>query len=331
VSLVLRDAPGASAATRERVRRAATELGYNPHLGAQALRQASSKHLGVAFTPAPATEPDIVEYIYPAAMEKGYTVVLSAQTPTRDTRQAVEELLGYRCAALIIIGSTLASNDLKALARRSTVPVVIVGAGQKNTYYDVVRSAGDAGISQAVHHLAELGHGDVAYVHSESMPPAQLRLDGYLRATAELSIRPKVIQMAGDYTEESGAEAARQLLREGSLPTAVVTGNDQAALGLMQVLIRAGVSVPEHVSVTGFDDSRIAQLSSVNLTTARQDPAEMGDAAVQAAVRRIGRSNVKPAEFVIMPKLIVRGSTAPPTAISRSTCPGTAASARGCG
>jgi DNA-binding LacI/PurR family transcriptional regulator len=80
----------------------------------------------------------------------------------------------------------------------------------------------------------------------------------------------------------------------------------------MQVLTRAGVSLPDQVSVTGFDDSRVAQLSSVDLTTVRQDPVEMGDAAVEAAVRRVGRSAVKPTEFVIMPTLIARGSTALP-------------------
>jgi DNA-binding LacI/PurR family transcriptional regulator len=312
VSLVLRDAPGASEQTRERVRRAAAELGYSPHIGARTLRQAKSKHLGVAFTAAHATEPDIVESIYPAAEARGYHVVLSAQTQTRSTVQAVEELLGYRCAALIIIGSTLSASELKDLTRRSRVPVVIVGAGRRNMSYDVVRSAGDVGISMAVHHLAGLGHRDIVYIHSESMPPAQLRLDGYLAAAAELGIEPRVIRMEGDYTEESGSGAARQLLAGSCLPTAVVAGNDQAAFGLMQVLTRAGVSVPEEVSVTGFDDSRVAQLSSVDLTTVRQDPAEMGDAAVEAAVRRVGRSAVRPTEFVIMPTLIPRGSTTPP-------------------
>jgi DNA-binding LacI/PurR family transcriptional regulator len=312
VSLVFRDVPGASEETRDRVRQAARDLGYRPHIGARTLRQSKSTHLGVVFTPAHATEPDIVESIYPAAEKQGYHVVLSAQTQARGTGQALEELLGYRCAALIVIGSTLARDELKELARRSTVPLVIVSAGTKNPDYDVVHSAGDIGVSQAVHHLAELGHRDIVYIHGEAMPPAQLRLEGYLRAAGELSIEPRILRMAGDYTEECGAEAARQLLARGPLPTAVVACNDQAAFGAMQVLTRAGIRVPEQVSITGFDDSRIARLSSVDLTTARQDPAEMGDAAVAAAVRRIRRGASKPAEFVIAPSLIVRGSTAPP-------------------
>ena len=90
-----------------------------------------------------------------------------------------------------------------------------------------------------------------------------------------------------DYTEEAGAAAARELLRRDRLPTAVVAGNDQQAVGLITVLCRAGVSVPGQVSVAGFDDSRFAALSSIDLTTARQNPTEMGKAVVAAAVRRM--------------------------------------------
>ena len=92
--------PGASPETRDRVLKAAKDLGYSPHIGARTLRQSRPRQIGVAFAPAHATEPDIVEAIYPAAAEHGYRVVLSAQTSTRTTVLAVEELLGYRCASI---------------------------------------------------------------------------------------------------------------------------------------------------------------------------------------------------------------------------------------
>jgi DNA-binding LacI/PurR family transcriptional regulator len=313
VSLVLRELQGPSAATRERVMRAAEELGYSPHMAARTLRQSKSRHLGVAFTPAHATEPDIVERIYPAAARCGYTVVLSAQTATRSTTQAVEELLGYRCAAVVIIGGDLGAKQLALLAKRAKVPVVVVGWGRRNSAYDVVRSAGDVGISLAVRHLVALGHRSVTYVHCESMPPAALRLEGYLSAASKAGLEPAVLRVEGDdFTEEAGASAARQLMKRASLPTAVATGNDQIAVGLMQVLTRGGVPVPERVSVTGFDDSRFARLSSVDLTTARQDPGEMGDAAVAAALRRIDSPSSRPAEAVIEATLVIRGSTSTP-------------------
>jgi DNA-binding LacI/PurR family transcriptional regulator len=146
------------------------------------------------------------------------------------------------------------------------------------------------------------------------MPPAGLRLTGYLRAMGDAGLRPDVIDVGGpDYTEEAGTQAGRMLLERGTLPTAVVACNDQVAVGLLQVLTRAGVAVPGEVSLTGFDDIRVASLSSVDLTTVRQDPVEMGRAAVGAAVQRIGKPTVKTALHVVRPSLVIRGSTSAPS------------------
>jgi DNA-binding LacI/PurR family transcriptional regulator len=311
VSLALRNAPGASARTKERVRETAEALGYRPHIGARALRQATSRHLGVAFTPTNVPEMDIVECIYDAAAAYDYHVVLSAQTPTRSTEQAVEELLGYRCAALLVFGQVVDEAPMVRLARSAPVPLVNVGAGRQNRHYDVVRSAGDAGIGEMVRHLARLGHRTIAYVNPENIQPAPLRLQGYLTAMADLGLRDRVVTVRGDLIEECGAAAARQLLAARGTPTAVVAANDQAAIGLLLELCRAGVKVPEEISVTGYDDIRLAGLSSTALTTMRQEPYEMGHNAVKAALRRIERPTVRPREFVITPTLVVRESTAP--------------------
>ena len=115
VSLVLRDQPGASEQTRVRVKEAATRLGYSPHAGARLLRQYSSRQLGVVFDPAHATEHEIVQAIYGSAAEAGYQVVLSATTEARTGMQAVEELLGYRCAALVVIGADLGPDGFRAV------------------------------------------------------------------------------------------------------------------------------------------------------------------------------------------------------------------------
>jgi DNA-binding LacI/PurR family transcriptional regulator len=312
VSLVLRDQPGASAETRARVTKAAKRLGYSPHVGARLLRQATSRQLGVVFAPRHAPGQEIVQAVYTHAHQRGYQVVLSAMTDTRSGMQAVEELLGYRCAALVVIGADLGPDELRALAQRANVPVVAVGAGRRNRSYDVVRSAGDEGMAQVARHLAELGHRTITYVHASSMPPGPLRLAGFLRAADELSVQPVVVDLEGDYTEECGAEAGRRLLQEPVLPTAVMMSNDHAALGLVLTLARAGVSVPGDVSVTGFDDSRPAQLSALDLTTVRQDPQRMGSCAIDAVLRRLGDSTKRPREAVVGVSLVVRSSTSPP-------------------
>lgn len=314
VSIVMRGAPGASTETRQRVLWVAEELGYRPHLGARTLRQSRQRHIGVTFAPAHAAEQEMVEAMYVAAGEEGHTVVLSAQTRSRSTGQAVEELLGYRAAALVAIGPELSHEELAALAARAGVPLVVVGAGDRNASYDVVRSAGDHGIAAVVRHLVELGHRRLTFVHAPAMPVGALRLAGYLAAMAEAGLAPDVLEAAaGGYTEEYGAQAARELLRRPALPTAVVAGNDQQAAGVLHVLTRAGLSVPRDVSVTGFDDSSAARLSYVDLTTARQDPEQMGRAAITLAVRRAGRPTVEPDLVEVEPTLALRSSSGPPS------------------
>lgn len=317
VSLVLRNAPGASEETRRRVRQAAKDLGFSAHVGAQSLRRTRSTDLGVVFTPAHSTESEIIEHVYPAAAAHGYDVILSAQTATRTTGHAVEELLGHRCAALIVIGSPLSPAGLRALSERSPVPVVDVGSGRRNTHYDIVRSAGDNGIDDMAAYLAGLGHRQIAYVDPVAMPAAALRRRGYHRATKRLGLPPDLLTMPGDYAEgdyfeEAGSAAARLLLRRDALPTAVIAANDHTAVGILQILLRNGVRVPEDVSLTGFDDAPVARLSSVDLTTVRQDPHLMGVAAVDAAVRRIQDRSRKPGETVVATSLVERGSTAAP-------------------
>jgi DNA-binding LacI/PurR family transcriptional regulator len=312
VGLVFRNDRGISAETRERILQAADELGYQPDVAAQTLRQRTSKYLGVVFTPTQTAEVDILDALYPAAKADDYGVVLSALTSTRGASTAIDEVLGYRCAALLIIGLTLDPSLLRRLSGR--IPMVMIGGNKsEDTGCDYVRSAGDVGIGLAVAHLADLGHRDIAYVHGTTMSSATLRYRGYTETMRRLKLPRRTISTKEGYLEEAGSRAARTLLHEGTLPTAVVTANDHCAVGLIDTLLRAGVRVPEDVSVTGFDDSRVAQLSYIDLTTVRQDGRQMAEAALDAALGRI-KGRRESVEAVVEPTLIVRGTTGPPRA-----------------
>jgi DNA-binding LacI/PurR family transcriptional regulator len=310
VSLVLRDAPGASDQTRERVRRAADELGYSPDLAAQMLRRKATRTLGVLFTLEHGSEADIVEHMHVAAAERGYSLILGARSPSRDEATAVQELVGYRCEALILISSTMPRADLRRLAK--TVPVISIGSGSTRIGCDVVRSDGHLGIRHAVEHLATLGHRHITFVHGRDMPGSDFRHQGYRAEMAARELPIDVLSIGGDYTEEAGARAASALLKRPGLPTAVVANNDHAAFGLQISLMRAGVSVPGDVSITGYDDSRVARLSFLDLTSVRQDPAQIGDLAIDCALSRISGERPGPIERITDTQLIIRSSTAPP-------------------
>jgi DNA-binding LacI/PurR family transcriptional regulator len=124
---------------------------------------------------------------------------------------------------------------------------------------------------------------------------------------------PDAVQVvAGGGTEEEGAGAARALA--SALPTAVVAFNDRCALGVLDQLRRDGTRVPEQVSVVGYDDSPLARLGTIDLTTHSQTPQAMAEAAVAAAVERLEGTRTEHVDVVLEPHLVVRGTTAPPPA-----------------
>jgi DNA-binding LacI/PurR family transcriptional regulator len=307
VSIVMRDAPGASEETRERVRRAADAIGYRPDPRARRLRQLRTKLIGVMFTADQEFHADLVDGVYLAAEDLGYDVVLSGVTPHRNELRAVRTLIDDRCEGLVLIGPQMPARELGELAAR--VPVVALARRVRGV--DAVRSDDMAGAVMGCEHLLGLGHREILYLDGGRAPGAAERRRGYLRCvrTAGLS----GTKYPGGLTEREGAAAASAMLASPSLPTAVFAFNDRCALGVMDVLIRAGIPVPQHISVLGFDDSPLASLSHIDLTTVRQDSAGLAQAAVQRLVARLDGAGTDGgiADTTRKPTLIVRGSTAP--------------------
>jgi DNA-binding LacI/PurR family transcriptional regulator len=307
VSIVMRDAPGASTATRDRVRRAAAEIGYRPDSRARLLRSSRSRLLGVVFGVQADFHGDLVSGLYAAADRVGYELALSAVTPGRDEQRAVGSLLQDRCEALVLLGPQSPTAALADLATR--LPVVVVARPVRSSAVDVVRTADDEGARLAVEHLLALGHRDVVHVDGGRAPGAAERRRGYREALRAHGLEAHVLP--GGPTEEDGAAAARRLL-SGPLPGAVTVFNDRCALGLLDVLRRAGRTVPGDVSVVGHDDSRIARLSSVDLTSVAQDVEQLTTLAVGRALERLDSTPVRQRELVVPPRLVVRTTTAPP-------------------
>jgi DNA-binding LacI/PurR family transcriptional regulator len=307
VSIVMRDAPGASTATRDRVRRAAAEIGYRPDSRARLLRSSRSRLLGVVFGVQADFHGDLVSGLYAAADRVGYELALSAVTPGRDEQRAVGSLLQDRCEALVLLGPQSPTAALADLATR--LPVVVVARPVRSSAVDVVRTADDEGARLAVEHLLALGHRDVVHVDGGRAPGAAERRRGYQEALRAHGLDAHVLP--GGPTEEDGAAAARRLL-SGPLPGAVTVFNDRCALGLLDVLRRAGRTVPGDVSVVGYDDSRIARLSSVDLTSVAQDVEQLTTLAVGRALERLDGTPVRQRELVVPPRLVVRTTTAPP-------------------
>lgn len=310
VSIVMRDAPGASAASRERVRRAAEELGYRPDNRARMLRRARSKLIGVVFGVQHAFHGDLLSGLYAASDTADYELALSAVTPGRDERRAVASLLQDRCEALVLLGPQLPTSYLADLAAK--IPVVVLARAVRHRTVDVIRTDDAAGLHQAVDHLVDLGHSRISHIDGGRAPGAAERRRGYREALDRHGLAGLTQVIPGGLTEDEGAAAARVLLDTTSRPTAVTVFNDRCATGVLEALRSADVSVPHDISVVGFDDSRLARLSHISLTTVAQATDQITTLAIARAIAHIERTTVTEREQVIPPHLVVRATTAPP-------------------
>ncbi|OJF12334.1 LacI family DNA-binding transcriptional regulator [Couchioplanes caeruleus] len=310
VSLVLRGAPGPSAETRRRVLEAAAELGYRADRTASMLARRRRHLLGVMLDIRNPFHAELVEEIQAEADLVGYEIVLSTLTRHRDEKRAVETLLDFRCEAVLLLGPDFADQRLGALAAQ--VPVVAIGRRVADAPVDVVRSADHLGVSAALTHLIGLGHRRIAFLDGGRGAVATARRRGYRDAMRRAGLRDEIRIIPGDHTEEGGVRAGRLLAADGDPPTAVVASNDRCAVGLMDALIRAGREVPREMSIVGYDDSSLARLAHIDLTTVNQDAPAQAKFAVSAAVQRLDEGRRERVEMVLHPQLVVRGSTAPP-------------------
>jgi DNA-binding LacI/PurR family transcriptional regulator len=308
VSLVMRGEPGASAETRRRVVEAAEELGYHPDSRARLLRSGRSRLLGVVFGIQHAFHADLVTDLYPAARETGYELALSAVTPERDEQEAITGLLQDRCEALILLGPGSSAAALSRLAAR--MPVVVLARGVRDPAVDVIRTADADGLRQAVDYLVGLGHHRIAHIDGGRAPGAADRRRGYRDAMRRHGLAGLERVIAGGLTEEDGAAAARHLLDDP--PTAVTVFNDRCATGVLDTLLRKRIAVPGGMSVVGYDDSHLARLAHVDLTTIAQDTGTMTKLAVSRAIARVEGTPVDHREVIVPPRLVVRGTTQPP-------------------
>jgi DNA-binding LacI/PurR family transcriptional regulator len=187
----------------------------------------------------------------------------------------------------------------------------VVLVGRRAGGLDAVRTPDDVGVALAVDHLVRLGHRDVAHVSGGSGSIAAERRAGFAAAVAAAGLGDRARVLEADFSEEGGADAGRRLVDAGLPVTAVVAANDRVALGLLDVMARAGVDVPGRLSVVGYDDSPLARLGHVQLTSVSQEPAAQAREAVRAALERLDGDRREPVDVVVPPRLAVRATTGP--------------------
>jgi LacI family transcriptional regulator len=327
VSIVLSEAPlsrNIAAATRDRIRAAAQELGYYPDAYARSLRRRRSQTIGVlAYDLSDPFCIPTMRGIQAGLQAADYLpLLMDAQAQRARFDGYLQMILERRAEGVIVIASWIfEETNLLADLEKNYVPVMIVGRDLTSRGISSVLVDNEAGGALAMHHLTKLGHRRIAVIRGpEELFDSEPRWAGVQRAALEAGIRldPKLVfQLPGLVDPTSGFEGglhfSRQMLALGRKFTAVVAFDDLTALGVVRGLTEAGLRVPEDFSVLGFDDVLPAEVATPGITTIRQPLKEMGLQAakwmLEALERKVDRA---PRLYEASPELVVRTSSARP-------------------
>jgi DNA-binding LacI/PurR family transcriptional regulator len=312
VSLVMRDSPSVSEAKRRAVLAAAAELDYRPNAVARSLVQRRTRVLGVLLSDLHNTFfADVLDGIAGRAAEREYKAMLNTgnRAPSGEA-DAIEMLLELRADGLILTGPRLEAARIVEAAR--SVPVVLVARTIEGSAVDCVSNDDVMGASLAVEHLVNLGHRRIAHIDGGTGAGAGPRKQGYTRTMRRHGLASHARTARGDYTEEGGARGVAALLARGPTPSAIFAANDLSALGALDALTRRGLRVPEDISLVGYDNTSVAGLRHIDLTTIDQPREAMGRTAVDLLLERLERRRRAARRVVMAPTLVVRGTTASP-------------------
>ena len=289
VSRVINDMPEVAPLTREKVRQVLQRVKFRPNMTARQLASRRSTTIGlVTFATGYYGPSQILVNSEQAAKEAGLSFMFTGivDQSTRQIRRAVDELCAHQvCGILIHLPLAINLRDLQEVCRN--VPVVAVdsdlGFRCPSVFIDQ-----HLGSRMATRHLIELGHRKIAYLRGPVFwRVARVRYAGWRKALKSSGL-PAGPVMDGNWTAESGFEAAEKLIK-GDLRkcTAIVAANDQMALGAILALESHAIRVPEDISIVGFDDLPEAAFFRPPLSTVRQDFPSLGRLSVQLLLQRV--------------------------------------------
>ena len=311
VSRVLNEKPGVSEATRQAVLTALDVLGYERPTK---LRGERARLVGLFL-------PELQNPIFPAFGEvvggalaqNGYTPVLCTQTAGGISEaDYVELLLQQQVSGVVFIGGQYsqqdASHDHYTRLRDLNLPTVLVNAPIETIDFPTVSTDDGVATEQAWSHLRQLGHTKIGLVLGpKDHIPSQRKLAAAQRVSEGALQDEHVVHSL--YSLEAGQAAATRLLTAGV--TAIICASDPIALGAVRAVRRAGLRVPDDISIVGFDDSALMNSVDPPLTTVRQPIEPMGRMIIELLVSQITGAGTTTDEYLFEPELVVRGSTGP--------------------
>jgi DNA-binding LacI/PurR family transcriptional regulator len=319
VSRTINNVPTVNPEIAKRVWQVIDELDYFPNTQARALVSGRSKLFGLIVSEITNPFfPELIQGFEDIAVANGYEILVSSTNhePKRMSH-CIRRMLERKVDGVAVMTFGIEEPLLDQLAKRK-VALVFIDIGPNRPGISLLKVDYHHGILQGVQHLAGLGHKNIAFISGPvTLHSAQSRRAAFSASLEECGIAPNPAWIIeGDHTMEGGIASMERLLSAKKMPTAVMCSNDMTAIGVLHKLYRAGLRVPDDLSVIGFDDIHIAEVTIPPLTTVQMSRFELARAAVTAL-----RAHVEPSEnaeakreYKIQTELIVRESTGIPRA-----------------
>jgi len=312
VSLVLQGDTRVSDARRSAVLQAVEELGYRPNLRARALSRNRTDTVGVLLNGL--RNPwfvDLLAGLTSTLRSSGLSPLLTdSDTDHRIGISSVETLLGQEVDGLVVVGTTAEEDAIAAAAEQ--IPVVLAGTREPAlAHTDIVVNDDVAGARSAARHLIDLGHRRIAHLRGPG-EIGTLRLQGFQECLRDAGLDAESYLETGGMSEESGYAAARRLLSRPERPTAILAFNDVAAIGALSAADDLGLRVPGDLSLVGYDNTYLARIRHISLTSVDNGNFPVGAQAGRYLVERLANPGLESRLHLVPTSLVVRGSTAPP-------------------
>lgn len=299
-----------------KIMRVAEELGYRRNPLAAGLRTQRTHTVGIVL-------PDITNPVFPPMVRgaehtlgaEGYTAILADSGGRRRSERTILEDMKTRRVDGLIIAAARRKDPIVDECVELAIPLVLVNRTVDKHNVAAVINDDELGIELALEHLQALGHRRVAYVGGpQSTSTGYVRYRTFIRSSKRLGLNVdrQMVVNARDYTESAGQRAFKRILERKKDFTAVLTANDLLALGCYDGIRACGLKCPDDISVTGFNDMPFVDRFDPPLTTLHIPLDDLGVQAAQLLLERIRQPDAPVKQLRLEPRIVVRGSTAPP-------------------
>lgn len=315
VSRVLQNSPKVAAASREAVQKAIEELGYRPNAVARSLTQSRTGTVGVLVSDL--RQPWLVDFLdgLHATLDRhGLQALLADGRLDADTGdRLLTTFMEMRFDGLVLAASTPASRTVEEAAR--WFPTVIAGSRDFDLpCTDVVAEDDRLGAQLALDHLHGLGHTNILHVTAPDAKVFTLRAEGYRDWMTARGLSDAIRVLATDSGEAGGYRVGQDVfaLPREQRPTAIFCASDAISVGILGAAHDLGVDIPGDISLASFDNSRVAAMGPIRLTSVDVSPRTVGELTADRLVERIADPARPAREHLVTPRLVVRSSTGRP-------------------